>query len=95
MPDGFKKLGDVLRKEPSFQKLRETVQSSDVIEEFFQIFPDMKKVVEPKTVERKILKLKVENPAWRSELRFKEKEIVERINNYFKDTRIKQIRFIG
>jgi hypothetical protein len=46
-------------------------------------------------LDRKLLKLKVENPAWRSELRFKEKEIVEKINNYFHEERVKQIRFVG
>jgi hypothetical protein len=39
------------------------------------------------------LKLKVENPAWRSELKFRETEIVEKINNHFKETRINNIRF--
>jgi Dna[CI] antecedent, DciA len=95
MPDGFKKLGDVFRIEPGFKPLREVVQSSDVVEKFLIIFPDLTKIVEPKSLDRKLLKLKVENPAWRSELRFKEKEIVEKINNYFHEERVKQIRFIG
>ena len=95
MLDGFKKLGDVFRKEPSFRSLREAVNSTDVLEDFLIIFPDLKKIVEPKSLERKLLKLKVESPAWRSELRFKEKEIVQKINNYFNEERVKQIRFIG
>ena len=95
MPDEFRKLGDVFRKEPEFKQLRETVQSTDVVEKFLIIFPDLKRIVEPKSLDRKLLKLKVENPVWRSELRFKEKEIVEKINNYFHEERVKQIRFIG
>lgn len=95
MPDGFRKLGDVFRKEPTFNHLREVVQSTDVIEKFLIIFPDLEKIVEPKSLDRKLLKLKVENPAWRSELRFKEEEIVEKINKYFHEERVKQIRFIG
>jgi Dna[CI] antecedent, DciA len=95
MPDNFRKLGDVFKREPSFNHLREIVNSTDVIEEFLIIFPELKKIVEPKSLERKLLKLKVENPAWRSELRFKEKEIVEKINNFFNEERVKQIRFIG
>ncbi len=95
MPDTFKKLGDVFRKEPSFYQLREVVRSTDVLEKFLIIFPDLIKIAEPKSLERKLLKLKVENPAWRSELRFKEKEIVANINNYFNEERVKQIRFIG
>ncbi len=95
MPDGFKKLGDVYRKEPAFGNLRKTVDSADVVEEFNKIFPDLKNVAEPKSVENKTLKLKIENPAWRSELRFNEIEIIKKINKYFNDERIKQIRFIG
>ena len=39
--------------------------------------------------------LKVENPSWRSELKFKETEIIEKINQFYKEERITQIRFIG
>lgn len=95
MPDGFRKLGDVFSREPSFHSLREVVKSAEVLEDFLIIFPDFEKIVEPKSLERKLLKLKIENPAWRSELRFKEKEIVTKINNYFNEERVKQIRFIG
>ena len=44
---------------------------------------------------RKTLFLKVENPAWRNELKFKETEIVEKINKFYNEERINQIRFIG
>lgn len=52
-------------------------------------------VVVPISCEKKILKLKVENPAWRNELKFMETEITEKINNHFKEQRINQVRFIG
>jgi hypothetical protein len=95
MPDGFKSLGDVFRREHSFKKLRDIVKQSDVIMDFHTIFPDFQKVVQPKKVERKTLLLKVENPAWRNELKFKETEIVEKINKFYNEERINQIRFIG
>ena len=95
MPNGFKSIGDVFKREQSFGRLREIVKSSDVVSEFHTIFPDFQKVALPKKVEKKVLILKVENPAWRNELKFKETEIIERINKFYKEERILQIRFIG
>jgi hypothetical protein len=95
MPSSFKSLKDVFRKERSLAGIREIVESSDVVVHFFEIFPNLEKVVMPQSCEKKILKLKVENPAWRNELRFMESEMIEKINTFFKEQRINQIRFIG
>ena len=40
MPDSFKSLGDVFRREPAFKNLREVVKSSDVVNDFNKIFPE-------------------------------------------------------
>jgi hypothetical protein len=95
MPSSFKSLKDVFRKERSLAGIREIVESSDVVVHFIEIFPNLEKVVMPQSCEKKILKLKVENPAWRNELRFMESEMIEKINTFFKEQRINQIRFIG
>ena len=95
MPSSFKSLKDVFRKERSLAGIREIVESSDVVVHFYEIFPNLEKVVMPQSCEKKILKLKVENPAWRNELRFMESEMIEKINTFFKEQRINQIRFIG
>ena len=95
MPSSFKSLKDVFRKERSLAGIREIVESSDVVVHFFEIFPNLEKVVMPQSCEKKILKLKVENPAWRNELRFMETEMIEKTNTFFKEQRINQIRFIG
>ena len=70
------------------------IKESDVVSEFNKIFPDLEKVAAAVKVEKKILSLKVENPTWRSELKFREKLIVDKINNYFKENRINKIRFV-
>ena len=93
MPDNFKSLGDVFRREPAFKNLREVVKSSDVVNDFYNIFPDFEKIALPLKVDKKVLKLRVENPTWRSEMLFREKEIVGRINKFYNEERIKQIRF--
>ena len=93
MPDSFKSLGEIFKREPAFRNLREIVKSTDVVSDFYKIFPDFNKIAIPQKVDKKVLKLRVENPTWRNEMKFKEKEIVERINKFYNEERIKQIRF--
>ena len=76
MPDSFKSLGDVFKREPAFINLREVVKSSDVINDFYKIFPDFEKIATPQKVVKKVLSLRVENPTWRSEMKFREKRYI-------------------
>ena len=95
MPSGFKSLKEVFRRERSLAGIRKIVDASDVIVHFTEMFPNLEKVATPISCEKKILKLKVENAAWRNELKFMEAEMIDKINNFFKEQRINQIRFIG
>jgi len=95
MSSGFRSIKDVFNKERSLAGVRDFVASSDVVVHFFVVFPNLKKVVTPQSCDKKILKLKVENAAWRNELKFMESEMIEKINKYFNEQRINQIRFIG
>jgi len=93
MPDSFKSLGDVFRREPAFKNLREVVKSSDVVNDFYKIFPDLEKIASAQKVVKMVLKLRVENSNWRSEMKFREKEIIEKINKFYSEERVKKIRF--
>jgi hypothetical protein len=95
MRSSFKSLKEVFKKERSLAGLRELVDSSDVVVKFYEIFPNLEKVATPLSCEKRVLKLKVENPAWRNELKFMETELIEKTNKYFNERRINQIRFIG
>jgi hypothetical protein len=95
MHNSFKSLREVFRKEASLAGIRQIVESSDVLVKFYEIFPNLEKVAVPQSCEKKVLKLKVENPAWRNELKFMESEMIEKINDFFKEQRINQIRYIG
>jgi len=95
MPSSFRSLNDVFKKERALAGVREIVESSDVVVYFYEIFPDLKKVAIPQSCGKKVLKVKVENPAWRNELKFMEMEMIESINSFFKEKRVNQIRFIG
>ena len=95
MRSSFKSLKEVFKKERSLAGVREIVDSADVIVHFYEMFPNLEKVAIPQSCEKKVLKLKIENPAWRNELKFMELEMIEKINNHFNEKRINQIRFIG
>ena len=95
MRSSFKSLKEVFKKERTFAGVREIVDSADVIVHFYEIFPNLEKVAIPQSCEKKVLKLKIENPAWRNELKFMELEMIEKTNNHFNEKRINQIRFIG
>lgn len=95
MHNGFKSLKEVFKRERSLAGIREIVDSSDVIVEFYEIFPSLEKVAIPQNCEKKVLKLKVENPSWRNEIKFMETEMIEKINNHFNEKRINQIRLVG
>ena len=89
----FKSLAEYFKNEPAFNRLREIVRANDVAEEFHLIFPDLEKIISDIKVDKKTLKLRVENAAWRSELKFRESDIVEKINKHYNEERIIHIRF--
>ena len=95
MPEGFKSLADIFNKNPEFAGLRKIMGESDVVAEFYKVFPDLEKIAKAVKVDKKTLFLKVENAAWRNELKFKEETIIEKVNTYFKEKRIYKIRFIS
>ncbi|QQS36013.1 MAG: DUF721 domain-containing protein [Ignavibacteriales bacterium] len=94
MPDGFRSLREIINSSPELDKIKTVIAESDVIVEFGKIFPELEKIVIPVKVEKKVLKLKVENSTWRSEIKFNEHSFVDKINSYFRENRINQIRFI-
>lgn len=93
MPDNIKSIAEIFKTHPGLDSVRKTIKQYDVIIDFFKIFPEMKKVVRPIKVEKKILFISVENSILRSELRFREGLLVEKVNRYFSENLIKGIRF--
>lgn len=93
MPDGFKSIKDVFNSDPALKNIRAVISESDVVNDFEKIFPEFKKIAKAKKSQNKVITLKVENAAWRNELKFKEKEITEKINSYYGEERITKIIF--
>jgi len=77
------------------RKINAFVKDNEVIEKFYEIFPAFEKIVEPQKIEKKVLLLKVENPAWRNELFLQKEKLVEKINNFFGEKRINYLKLIG
>jgi hypothetical protein len=92
MPDGFLSISEIISKEPGFEKLRKVIKQHDVIIGFHKIFPDLKKIAIPVKIERKVLHIRVQNAAWRSELKFNQETMIEKINSFYKEEIIKAIR---
>lgn len=94
MSEKFLSIGEIINKEPQLRGLKNLIKDNDVSAEFLKIFPDLKKIVEVIKTEKKVLFLRVEIPAWRNELKFKEKLIIEKINSSFNEERIKYIKYV-
>ena len=90
-----KSLAELLASEPGLRKINAFVKENEVIEKFYEIFPAFEKIAEPQKIERKVLLLKVENPAWRNELFLQKERLVEKINEFFGEKRINYLKLIG
>jgi hypothetical protein len=93
MDKGFLKLSDIINNEPGLKGFRNTMKDVEVLDSFNELFPDLKKIARVSKVEKKTLFLKVENSVWRSELKFSESVIVDKINSFFGEERIKHVKF--
>lgn len=90
----IRSISDVLKNDPQFGNISSRIKEEEVVERFYEIFPKFEKVAEPQKNENGVLILKVENAVWRSELKFRSKALIEKINNFFNAERVKQIKFI-
>jgi hypothetical protein len=93
MDKGFLKLSDIVNSEPGLKGFRNTMKDIEVLDSFNELFPELIKVVRVSKVEKKTIFLKVENSVWRSELKFRESIIIEKINFFFGEERIKHVKF--
>lgn len=93
MHNGFLSISEIINREPGLEKLRKALKQHDVINGFHQIFPDLKKIAAAVKIEKKVLFLKVSNSAWRSELKFNQQALVDKINTFYKEDIIKAIKF--
>ena len=94
MHNGFKNINEIISGEKDFDKFRNAISELEVIEKFFEIFPEFKKVIDPVKVSKSVLFLRVDNSVWRSEINFRKELLIKKINNHFKKDLVKSIKFI-
>ena len=95
MPDGFHKISEVFNSEPGLASIRKVIKQSDIVNDFENIFPELVKIAEAVKAEKKCIYLRVQNATWRSELKFREQQIINKVNNFYKEERIKYVRFVS
>jgi hypothetical protein len=93
MHSKFISIKEALNKDPGLNNVNNIVKQVEVVEKFFSVFPEMEKVVEPLRINRKVLMLRVDSSVLRSELKFNETLMIEKINKFFKEERVRSIRF--
>lgn len=94
MYSDFRNLNEILGEEKEFEKFRNAIKEYEVIELFFEIFPELEKIIEPVRITKSILYLRVDNSVWRSELNFRKELLIKKINNHFQKNLVKSIKFI-
>jgi hypothetical protein len=94
MPKNILSIGDIIEKEEDLKPFRSKVKEFDIVLQFSVVFPELKQIAEAVKVVKNVLYLKVENSVWRSELRLRQKSIVDKINRSFNEESIKSIKFI-
>lgn len=94
MPQKIKSVFDIINEEEEFENLRIATKNFTVVDKFYEIFPDLAKVTKAVKVENNVLYIHVENSVWRCEINLKQKIMVQRINEYFKENIIKSIKFL-
>ncbi|MCX7874958.1 MAG: DUF721 domain-containing protein [Melioribacteraceae bacterium] len=90
----FKSIDEIIETSEDFTALKEKLKLLDVVNEFENIFPELKKIAKAIKVEKQTLFLNVENSVWKSELNFQKNILIKKINNYFKEEIIKTIKFL-
>jgi hypothetical protein len=90
----YKSLLEILNKEKTFDNFRESIDGYTVVDEFHNVFPELKSVANAKKFEGNILFVRAENSVWRSELNLHKEIMISKINKYLGKEIIKNIKFI-
>lgn len=95
MREGFHKISEIFNKDPELAQIRSALKRSDIVNDFAKIFPELIRIAEAVKVENKCICLRVENSTMRSEIKFREQQMIDKINNFYKEERIKYLRFVS
>jgi len=91
----MKTFNDVFQENNELKNFREYLKQGEILNSFEDSFPDLKNIAKPVKIEKLVLFLKVENSVWRSELKFRQKIIIDKMNEHFGEQVVKSLRFIA
>jgi hypothetical protein len=93
MNSDFKSIAEAINSSPELSHIKKLIDERSVEQDFFEIFPEFKQLVKSVKFSKDTLKISVENPALRNELKFHEAEVIKRINDFYKSEKVKRIQF--
>ncbi len=93
MNSDFKSLEDVFNSSPELVHIKKLIEDHTIEKDFFVIFPELKNLVKSVKFTKNNLKIYVEIPSLRNELKFQESEIIKKINSFYKNDKVKRIQF--
>lgn len=93
MNSDFKSIGEIINSSPELKHIKRLVEEKSIEQGFFEIFPELKVLIKSVRFSKSTLKIAVENAALRSELKFREAEIIKKINSYYKNEVVNRIQF--
>ncbi len=93
MPNSFRSITDIIKNEKAFSGFRKSAKENDVIEKFSEIFPELSKTVFARSIKKGILFLYTDNSVMKNELFLKRSLMVEKINKFFNEKIIRDIKF--
>lgn len=90
----YKSISEILDEEKTFKKFKTAVDGYTVVDEFQEVFPELKSVAKAKKFENGILFIHAENSVWRSELNLNKEKIISKLNKFMGKEVIKKVKFI-
>ncbi|HOJ36879.1 MAG TPA: DciA family protein [Ignavibacteriales bacterium] len=89
----MKSIGEIIRNSPEFSKIRFYLFAEQVINKFFEYFPEYKEYICSIKLDDKKLFIYVENATAKASIKENQKEIIEKINKSFNQIVIEKITF--
>jgi len=93
MSSDFRSIEEIVNSSTELIHIKKYVEEYNVAKDFFIIFPELKPLIKSVKFSKSTLKMSVEIPSLRNELKFRESEIIEKINNHYKTEKVKRIQF--
>jgi hypothetical protein len=93
MNNEFKSIAEIINSSKELTHIKNLLEDKQIEKDFFYLFPELKTLVKSVKSSGKTLMIKVEIPALRTELKFRETEIIKKINDFYKSERINRLKF--